>query len=675
MKPAAATRPPPVWHDSPTRVALLLAIVVALAWANSLRGPFVFDDTSSLVENQSIRSLSSLAWLHPPHAAGETVGGRPVLNFTFALNYALSGLDVWSYHALNLLIHAGAAFTLWLVLRRLPPVRPGVALAAALLWAVHPLQTSAVTYVVQRAESLSAFFILLTVLGYLRYATATESARTRWATVSLIACLAGVGTKETVAVAPVLCLLLDGALLASGFRAAWRRNHRLLLALFGTWLLLGALVWSNHGRGGSAGCGAQVDVATYALTQLWALARYLRLTIWPAELTFDYGMLVVREPADLLVPALLVLSALAAVVLALRRRHPAGVAGAIFFLLLAPTSSVVPVATQTVAEHRVYLALAPALVLLCAAAARGLDRARLPQRVSLVLVVFVAGLLVALTFTRNTDYRTARSLWADTVAERPENPRARHNLGLALLAEGRRDEAIQQFQHAIRLLPPHALAHFQLGVLALTDGDWPTAQLHFAAALAADPGYVDARVNLAQTHARAGRIDAAIAEYRTALAQQPAADIRTNLAALYLQLGRFPEAERELQQALAESPELPEAHFYLARLRERSGAAVAAEEELRAALRYRPTFAAAAYALGNLLARQQRFDDAIAAYRIVLATTPAEHQARNNLANCYLALGRFREAIAEYEIVLAARPQDASVRENLAVAREMAARQ
>jgi len=654
-------------------VGLLLAVVVALAWANSLRGPFVFDDTSSLVENQSIRSLGSLAWLQPPHAAGETVGGRPVLNFTFALNYAISGLEVWSYHALNLLIHAGAALTLWLVLRCLPPVRPGVALAAALLWAVHPLQTAAVTYVVQRAESLSAFFILLTVFGYLRYTTAPAATRARWAVLSLLACLAGVGTKETAAVAPLLCLLLDGVLLAPGFRAAWRRSHRLLLVLFATWLALGALVWSNHGRGGSAGWDAQMAVVTYALTQLWAITHYLKLALWPVGLTFDYGMIVVRESAELVLPALVVITGLITTTWAVRRRHPAGAAGAAFFLLLAPSSSVVPVATQTIAEHRLYLALAPALVLLCSLGARACDRWRLPDRLATACVALLAVVLAAVTFARNTDYRTVRTLWADTVTERPENPRARHNLGLALLAEGRRDEAVSQFRQAIRLQPTHAYAHFQLGVLALTDGDWPAAQQSFAAALAADPGYVDARVNLAQAYARAGRAEAAMTEYRTALAQQPSADIRTNLAALYLPLGRLPEAEELLRQALADSPELPEAHFYLARLRERTGAAAAAEEELRAALRYRPDFAAAAQALGNLLARQQRFTEAIAAYRIVLAAAPQEHQARNNLANCLLALGRFQEAIKEYEAVLAARPQDRSVRENLAVAREMAA--
>ncbi|HLP25275.1 MAG TPA: hypothetical protein VK477_06335, partial [Acidobacteriota bacterium] len=161
-------------------MSLLLGAAILGAWLNSFHAPFVFDDTASIVENVSIRQLGSSAWLNPPHALGETVGGRPVLNFTFALNYAVSGLSVWSYHALNLAIHFGAALLLWSVLRRISAVGDGVAIAAALLWAVHPLQTASVTYVVQRAESLAAFFVLLTLYAFLRYAT-EQAQRARWA--------------------------------------------------------------------------------------------------------------------------------------------------------------------------------------------------------------------------------------------------------------------------------------------------------------------------------------------------------------------------------------------------------------------------------------------------------------------------------------------------------------
>ena len=667
MTPPRARQLPREFATSPLAVGLLLAAIVALAWANTWHAPFVFDDHASIVDNPTIRQLASFSWLNPPHAAGETVGGRPVLNFSFALNYAVSGLGVWSYHALNTLIHAAAAFTLWSVLRRLPGCSAGVALATALLWALHPLQTAAVTYVVQRAESLAALFTLLTLHGFVRYA-GDGSRPTRWAVLSGFACLAGVGTKETAAVAPLLALLLGRAFFASDWRDTWQRHGRLYAALFSTWLVLAFLVWANRGRGGSAGWGTVVDPLAYALTQTWALVHYLRLVVWPSPLTFDYGMAVVEEASAVLVPASAVLALVALTFWAWRRRLAAGAAGLAFFLLLAPSSSFIPVATQTIAEHRLYLPLAVPLVLLCVAAARLRARLQLPSVVGPLVVATLATALGVATFARNEVYRSARTLWADTVAARDGNPRAHHNLGLALLAEGRRDEARQQFQRAVALQPTHAFAHFQLGVLAPS---LPESERHFSAALAADPHYVDARVNLAQTIAGQGRLEEAVAQYRAALAEQPAADIRAGLGGLLVQLGRPAEAAPLLQQALAEAPELPEAHYHWARLRERSGDPTTAENALRTALRLRPGYGIAAMALGNLLARQSRFAEAVDAFRAALAAEPANHQARNNLANCLLALERFPEAIAEYESILHARPTDAAVRRNLELARSL----
>ncbi len=671
MSPPSAFSAPALMR-SPAAVAIMVGAAILLGWANTLHAPFVFDDTSSIVENRSIRDLGSFAWLLPPHSAGETVSGRPVLNFTFALNYAVSGLDVWSYHVLNWLIHAAAALTLWSVLRRLPAVGPGVATATTVLWALHPLQTAAVSYVVQRAESLAALFTLLTLYGFVRYAV-DAARRSRWAVLSVGACLAGVGTKETAAVAPLLALLFGTVFFSSGLVDAWRRFGRLLATLMATWFVLGALVWVNHGRGGSVGASGGVDVFTYVLTQAWAVVHYLQLAVVPVGLTFDYGMVVIERVTAVILPGIFLLAALGASAWALWRRNAAGVAGAAFFLLLAPSSSIIPVATQTMAEHRMYLALAAPLVLLCAAAARGQARLNLPPAFAPVVVGIVASGLTVATFLRNADYASARNLWADTVAQRPENPRAHYNLGLALLAEGRRDDAVRQFEHAIRLQPTHAFAHFQLGVLAMNDGASSLAVEHFTAALAADPHYVDARVNLGHVLARSGRAEEAITHYRAALAEQPAADIRTSLAAVLTQLGRLDEAVPLLQQALESAPDLPEVHYQWARLCERAGAPKEAEAALHTALRLRPDFAAAALALGNLLGRQGRYAEAIKAFQEALEATPADHQARNNLANCFLALGRFPEAIVEYEHILQARPNDAAVRKNLEIARAMQA--
>lgn len=672
MKKSDAPVPRPEWHSRPALVFTLLIAATALAWANSWSAPFVFDDIPSIVENRGIRELAPLSWLNPPHTAGETVSGRPLLNFTFALNHAVSGPDVWSYHVLNGLIHAFAALALWAVLRRLPPVTSGVALATALLWTLHPLQTAAVTYVVQRAESLAALFTLLTVYGFLRSVRGDARAK-RWQVAAAIACLAGIATKETAAAAPLLVLLLDRTFFAGSFREAWRLRARFYASLAASWLVLAVLVWANRGRGGSVGSGAGVDAVTYGLTQTWAVVHYLRLALWPVGQAFDYGMFTIADAATLATTSAMVLTLLAVSAWGFARRSAAGVAGLGFFLLLAPTSSVIPIATQTVAEHRMYLALAAPLLLLSAGVARVLAGWRVPAGVAAAGTAALATVLGLATHARNETYRTARSLWSDTTAVCPTNPRAHYNLGLALLADGARPAADKEFLAAVALQPAHAYAQFQLGLMAMSTGALADAQTRFAAAVAADPSYVDARVNLAQVLERQGRVEDAVAQLRAALALQPANDIRVSLAGLLIQLGRAAEAAPLIEQALAEPPDLPETHFYYARLRERSGDAATAERELRVALRTRPAYAAASVALGNLIARQGRFAEAVDAFRAALAAEPGHYQVRNNLANCYLALRRFPQAIAEYELILKSRPNDAAVRANLGIARSMLA--
>ena len=308
----------------------------------------------------------------PPNH-GETVTGRPLLNLSFAVNYAISGLNVWSYHAANLAIHVLAALLLFGILRRTfllprwaeflsaafaePALRLGcLALAIALLWAIHPLQTESVTYIVQRAESLVGLFYLLTLYCFIRGAT---SGRGRsWYAAAVLACLLGMASKEVMVSAPLMVLLYDRAFLAGSFREAWRRRYGVYLALASTWLLLGWLVIVAGNRGGSAGFGAGVGSWAYLCTQFGAIVHYLKLSVWPHPLLLDYGPDTVPMTLEILPDAILVVLLGLATLVALWRWPKIGFLGAWFFAILAPTSSIVPVATQVVAEHRMYLPLA-----------------------------------------------------------------------------------------------------------------------------------------------------------------------------------------------------------------------------------------------------------------------------------------------------------------------------
>ena len=266
-------------HAWSFRIGVVLLPLAALAaWSNSFHGAFVLDDIPTIVSNPSIRRLGDVGAVLSPPKMGLPVTGRPLVNLTLALNYAVSGTQVWSYHALNLVIHVLAGLTLFGIARRTlrlcsgqvpnqgqtagdvgrghptPSQSPGraasgdaalqsdatsLALAMALLWTVHPLQTEAVTYVVQRAESLMGLLYLLTLYCFIR---GTESDANRadsrnaripghqggasWYALAFLACLLGMATKEVMVSAPLIVLLYDRTFLAGSFRAAWRQRRR-----------------------------------------------------------------------------------------------------------------------------------------------------------------------------------------------------------------------------------------------------------------------------------------------------------------------------------------------------------------------------------------------------------------------------------------------------------------
>lgn len=318
---------------------VLVSLAVVAVYANSLRGGFVFDDALSTVNNLTLRHWSTAFF--PPHRYGSTVEGRPILNATFALNWAISGAGVWSYHVLNLLIHLAAGLTLLGILRQV--VSRAAAFVTTLLWVAHPLQTESVAYIAQRAESLMGLFYLLSVYCFLRAVeppragrggggrvppptpevgqAARGASQTLYGLGCVAACWLGMSTKENMVSAPLFILLLDRALISGRLRAAWQSHRRIYLGLFGSWLWLGLLVLGTGSRGHTSGFGSGVTVAQYWPTQLPALAHYLRLVFWPAPLIFDYGTQWVAAARALLLPGALVAGLLVATVVGLIRNR------------------------------------------------------------------------------------------------------------------------------------------------------------------------------------------------------------------------------------------------------------------------------------------------------------------------------------------------------------------
>ena len=633
--------------------ALLIIAAGFAAYANSFSGVFLFDDIQHIVENPYIRSLHPITQvLFPP--PGTVVAGRPLVNLTVAYNYALSGLEVWSYHLVNLLLHLAAALALFGCLRqtflssrlrdRFGEDALWMALSAALIWTVHPLQTQSVNYIIQRAEILAGLFTFLSLYGVIR---GIDSRRPGWWYASAVAaCACGVASKPLAAITPLMILAYDRLVLGTPPQQVWRQRAPLYLALASTWMLVGALnAFGPHMNRPVAGY--QIDGGPwtgYLLSQPGVILHYLHLAAWPSPLVFDYGWPIARSWQTIVPPAAIILALLAAVTWSARRSPAVAFAGIWFLGFLAPTSSIFPLADLGV-EHRMSLPLAAVVVLAVVGARQLLRRmppalAPLRTMASVTVLTIVAGACVQATLRRNLDYQSDTRLWADVAAKRPRSPRARTNFGLRLANQGRLREAIAEYREALRLQPSLAEAHNNLGVALAEQGGYDEAIVLYREALRVKPEYAEAWVNLGVAFSRLDRPEEAIAALRQALSLNPElVKAHNNLGVLLMGIGRLDEA-------------------------------VAAYRE---ALRLEPGYADAYTNLGVALTRQERFEDALAEFGKALRLAPGSAAAHNNVGVVLIRLGRRNEAIAHYREALRLRPEYATARRNLEEALQQAA--
>jgi tetratricopeptide (TPR) repeat protein len=506
--------------------ALVIVLAGAVAYGNSLHGPFIFDDYPSIENNSTIRQLWPLSTvLATTPATPDPIVARPIANLSFALNYAFGGLHVEGYHATNVALHLLAALTLFGVLRRTfavsipePHASPSAdvtAVVCALIWVVHPLNSEAVDYLAQRRESMAGLLWLLTLYAAIR--AWSEKHTVRWQVLAVAACACGIATKESVVTAPIIVILYDRVFVCESFRNAFERRRRLYAALASCWFLFAALAsYAPFFRRGSfyspgGGFGAHVSSWTYLINQAPMIAQYLRLAILPRALVLDYGAPSPLTLVDIWPAALLVLTLLALTTGALTRLPRIGFWGAWCFITLAPASSVVPIPTEVGAERRMYLPLVAVIVLLVLA-----SRAALRRLVSIspstnavartvgwaCAATVVIGFIIA-TRQRNAEYQSAVSIW-QTVIDRRPNPRAHGNLAAALGDVGRVAEALDHLRTAA---PDFVDARRLLGLELLLQGDAREAIAHLSAFVRLapdDPDILQVRKALAAAYIRVG---------------------------------------------------------------------------------------------------------------------------------------------------------------------------
>ncbi len=697
------------WPGLASGLALFIGTIVI--YGNTFAVPLLLDDVSSIAENASIHQWWPIGpALSPPNGAG--VGGRPLLNVSYALNYAFGGTSVFGYHLVNLLIHTLAGLVLFALVRgtlRRPALnsRCGayatpLAFVVSACWTWHPLQTESVTYLSQRAESLMGLFYLLTLFCFARGAeTDGSSGRRIWFIASTLSCLASVATKETAGTAPLMVLLYDRTFYSGSFAGAFRRHRSLYGGLAATWLLLGFLLIGLDRRG--VGFGHGVNPWAYAAVETRVVVKYLALSIWPSPLVFDYGDFAALRSFTVWPYLLIVVALVSAAAVALRRSTAVGFAAFGFILLLAPTSSIVPIVGQPMAESRLYLASAAIISLVAIGAFVAFGRR------SMAGLAIVAIALGFLSVSRNRDYASTESIWADTVAKYPANARAHNNLGEVWLKNpARTNDAIIQFREALRLAPDLAEAHNNLGdawsqqPVRLGDAiaeyekalqlwpDFAEAHNNLGHALLQITGRRDdavaqlkealrLRPNFAEAHNNLGnawvqtpdQLENAIAQYQESLRLNPSyAEAHFNLGTALLQIsGRLDDALAQCEEAVRLKPEMTDAHLILANaLIEVPGRLNDAMVHLDAALRLKPDSPEAHFILGNIwLQTPGRLTDAISQYEEALRLKPDLAEAHFNLGNAWLQTRTHPDdAIAEYQATLRLKPDYAEAHFNLA---------
>jgi len=675
---------PSFWRSpSPYAAAGILLLATVLAYANSLEGGFVFDDIGTIRDNPTIRQLWPL-WqpLSPPPGQGLTSNGRPLVNLSLALNYAIGKNAVRSYHLYNAAIHILAVLVLFGVVRRTLLRSNGkgwalsptwFAFAVALLWGVHPLLTESVTYIVQRAESMMGLFYLLTLYGFIRGVGARDNQKPGsvigWFGISTAACLLGMGSKEVMASAPLMVFLYDRTFVGGSFREAWRQRRGPYLALAGTWCLLAYELLITGNRHGTAGFGTKVDWRPYAMTQFTAIVRYLRLCFWPHPLVFDYGVELVTEPSRVVPCALVVVLLLAGTVLALFRRPVLGFFGAWFFVILAMTSSVVPVATQVIAEHRMYLPLAGVVVLTVAGVCSLAQRLRAGVRAVLctALLLGAAGALMAGTVARNRDYRSEYSIWSSAISGYWNNPRSHSNLGFVLANQGKLPEAMAEYKEALRIHPYFSDAQNNLGAAYFQLGDLPESIVHYREALRIEPKMAGAHYNLGNSLVRLGQVDEGLDEFHESIRLDPnSPEAHYNYATSLVQLRRLREAIPEFQEALRIRPDYTEARDNLATALLQTGRPVEALGQYQEVLATDPHSRTAHFNMANVLVQAGQLEEALVHYRQALLIDPNYAKAHCNLGSALVRLGRLREADGEYREALRLNPRLTEASDNLA---------
>lgn len=575
------------------------AVIAVFTWVgyfNSLDVPFTFDDERNIVKNPGVLmpDLSPTSMAQAAFGEGNPTP-RPIAYLSFGINHALGGLDVTGYHVVNIAIHMVNGWLVYLLALRLCPIllktsedRPKsfcalFALAVALLFVSHPVQTQSVTYIVQRMASLCTLFYLAGLLCYIAGRNApkpTVRSYIVWWGGALVCWVLALGTKQFAVTLPLAVMLYEWIA-----RGGSLKIQKKALAVIGGGVLLMAVVAVvfKSGLFFEGGTFAKLfkgyefrdfTLTERVMTQARVVVHYIGLIIYPAPsrlvLVYDYPL-----STSLLAPittllGFLGLGAMAVASVVFARRLPLLAFGVLWFMLhLVVESSIIPL--EMVYEHRLYVPIIGAGLLFVGAVFTLIKN----QKAALAAVVVLSGVMLFATHERNETWRDRLGLWQDNAAKQPTEPRAFFNMASILRERGEYAEAIDMLEETIKLEPRYQEAWVRAGALLKLTGRYQEAANAYSTAIAYDleehPRFGlfhwEAYVERGSLLYMAGQYEAAVKDYTSALAlplqrketeefrRQRSVPVFDDRGTAYLSLRRFQEAIADFEAALAINPD------------------------------------------------------------------------------------------------------------------------
>ena len=599
-----------------TLLLSLLAIVVILIYADTLTAPFIFDDLINILNNPHIRvpalSLENLTWA----GFNSPEGRRPVANISFAFNYYFNGYNLVGYHAVNILIHLTCGIFLYFLAQatmQTPALRSRyekfgwIPFFTAFIWLVHPLQTQSVAYIVQRMNSMAAMFYVLSMLFYVKFRLSTAS-RAKWPLLAgcVITAFLAFGTKEITATLPLFIILYEWYFFQE-LSAQWaKRNFLVLGGVFLLFIII-ALVYLDFNPVAKILRGYRVrDFTPFqrVLTESRVVFFYISLLLWPnpSRLNLDHDFALsysLLNPATTLIAIATIIGLIAFACLIARKEPLLSFSIIWFFGNLMIESSIIGL--ELVFEHRNYLPTMFVVLAIVSLAFRYLKHA-LPAAIALSLV---GALFCVWTFERNKVWADEITLYRDSAAKSPAKARPQNNLGAALSRQDRFEEAIEQYQAALKIKPAYSDAHYNLGYALAKTGKLDEGLSHFREAVRIEPNRVKYLNNLGVALVLKSNYSEAIDHLQTALKINPSdADVHNNLGLAFKKQGEPDAAIQHFSKAVALDPQHVSALINRGVMLMDQGQLEAARKHFARALEIRPGYVEARLNLEEIQKRK-----------------------------------------------------------------------